>query len=111
VYSFNPRAWRVYEKAGFRAEGVLRESLRYAGQWIDATVMSILASEWAEHHGHPSQGTRLGPGGAGPLRRDVRASCQPAEQGHMTKPAERNIRQGDLSFDLVLVSGPSDNVG
>jgi RimJ/RimL family protein N-acetyltransferase len=59
VYAFNPRARRVYEKAGFRAEGVLRESLRYGGQWIDATVMSILASEWAGHHGHPSQGTRL----------------------------------------------------
>ena len=78
VYSFNPRARRVYERAGFRAEGVLRESLRYGGQWIDATVMSILACEWAEHHGHPSQGTGLRPGGAGPLRRDVRARCRPA---------------------------------
>ena len=28
VYAFNPRARRAYEKAGFRAEGVLRESLR-----------------------------------------------------------------------------------
>jgi RimJ/RimL family protein N-acetyltransferase len=46
VYAFNPRARRVYEKAGFRAEGVLRESLRYDGRWIDATVMSILAPEW-----------------------------------------------------------------
>jgi RimJ/RimL family protein N-acetyltransferase len=46
VYAFNPRARRVYEKAGFTVEGVLRESLRYEGQWIDATVMSILASEW-----------------------------------------------------------------
>lgn len=46
VYAFNPRARRAYEKAGFRSEGVLRESLRYNGQWIDATVMSILASEW-----------------------------------------------------------------
>jgi len=53
VYSFNPRARRVYEKAGFRAEGVLREALRYGGQWIDATVMSILDREWAEHHGQP----------------------------------------------------------
>jgi RimJ/RimL family protein N-acetyltransferase len=53
VYSFNPRARRVYEKAGFRAEGVLRESLRYGEEWIDATVMSILASEWSEHRGHP----------------------------------------------------------
>jgi hypothetical protein len=79
VYSFNPRARRVYEKAGFRVEGVLRESLRYGDQWIDATMMSILASEWAEHHGHPSQGTRLKPGDAGPLRRDVQARCQPAQ--------------------------------
>jgi RimJ/RimL family protein N-acetyltransferase len=53
VYSFNPRARRVYEKAGFRAEGVLREALRYGGQWIDAIVMSILDREWAEHHGQP----------------------------------------------------------
>jgi RimJ/RimL family protein N-acetyltransferase len=47
VYAFNPRARRAYEKAGFRAEGVLRESLRYNGEWVDATVMSVLASEWA----------------------------------------------------------------
>jgi RimJ/RimL family protein N-acetyltransferase len=46
VYAFNPRAQRVYEKAGFRVEGVLRESFRWEDQWIDATVMSILASEW-----------------------------------------------------------------
>jgi RimJ/RimL family protein N-acetyltransferase len=31
---------------GSRAEGVLRESLRYDGTWVDATVMSILAPEW-----------------------------------------------------------------
>jgi RimJ/RimL family protein N-acetyltransferase len=46
VYAFNPRARRAYEKAGFRAEGVLRESLRYNGEWHDATLMSILAPEW-----------------------------------------------------------------
>jgi RimJ/RimL family protein N-acetyltransferase len=46
VYAFNPRARRAYEKAGFRTEGVLRESLRYNGEWVDATVMSILAPEW-----------------------------------------------------------------
>lgn len=48
VYAFNPRARRVYEKVGFRAEGVLRESLRYNGQWVDATIMSILAPEWPQ---------------------------------------------------------------
>jgi RimJ/RimL family protein N-acetyltransferase len=53
VYAFNPRARRAYEKAGFRAEGVLRESLRYGEQWIDATVMSILAPEWP-----PTEGTQ-----------------------------------------------------
>jgi RimJ/RimL family protein N-acetyltransferase len=46
VYAFNPRARRAYEKVGFRAEGVLRESLRYNGEWHDAALMSILAPEW-----------------------------------------------------------------
>ncbi|MFF2555482.1 GNAT family N-acetyltransferase [Nocardia sp. NPDC058058] len=56
VYDFNPRARRAYEKVGFRAEGTLRESLRYENRWIDATVMSILAHEWAVHHGQPDGG-------------------------------------------------------
>jgi RimJ/RimL family protein N-acetyltransferase len=51
VYAFNPRARRAYEKVGFRAEGVLRESLRYNGEWIDATLMSILAPEWGHATG------------------------------------------------------------
>lgn len=50
VYAFNRRAHHVYEKAGFRAEGVLRQALRYRDEWIDATVMSILAPEWAGTH-------------------------------------------------------------
>jgi RimJ/RimL family protein N-acetyltransferase len=53
VYAFNPRARRAYEKVGFRAEGVLRESLRYNGEWVDATVMSILAPEWGHEAGQP----------------------------------------------------------
>lgn len=56
VYDFNPRARRAYEKVGFREEGTLRESLRYEDRWIDATVMSILAHEWAAHHGNPNSG-------------------------------------------------------
>jgi RimJ/RimL family protein N-acetyltransferase len=46
VYAFNTRARRVYEKAGFVVEGVLRDVLRYGDTWVDATVMSILATEW-----------------------------------------------------------------
>ncbi|WP_086832495.1 GNAT family N-acetyltransferase [Streptomyces sp. NRRL B-24572] len=47
VYAFNPRAHRAYEKAGFRAEGVLRGALLWEGERVDATVMSVLAPEWA----------------------------------------------------------------
>ena len=53
VYSHNARARRVYEKVGFVAEGVLRDALRWDGEWIDTTVMSILAPEWDRHHGYP----------------------------------------------------------
>lgn len=53
VYSFNPRARRVYEKVGFRPEGVLRDALLWEGERFDAHVMSILAPEWAEHRGDP----------------------------------------------------------
>lgn len=53
VYDFNPRARRVYEKAGFVAEGTRRDALRWDGEWIGATVMSVLAPEWARHHGRP----------------------------------------------------------
>ncbi|REH54467.1 RimJ/RimL family protein N-acetyltransferase [Kutzneria buriramensis] len=53
VYAFNPRARRVYEKVGFRFEGVLRDALLWEGERFDAHVMSILAPEWAEHRGRP----------------------------------------------------------
>ncbi|QMU72557.1 GNAT family N-acetyltransferase [Streptacidiphilus sp. P02-A3a] len=54
VYAFNPRARRAYEKAGFVAEGVLRDALRWREERVDATVMSILAPEWERHGGHPA---------------------------------------------------------
>jgi RimJ/RimL family protein N-acetyltransferase len=53
VYAFNPRARRVYEKVGFVAEGTLRDALNYDDQWIDATIMSVLAPDWARHQGRP----------------------------------------------------------
>lgn len=46
VYAFNPRARRAYEKAGFVVEGTRRDALRFDDEWVDATVMSILAHEW-----------------------------------------------------------------
>jgi RimJ/RimL family protein N-acetyltransferase len=48
VYAFNPRARRVYEKAGFTVEGVKRDALKFDDQRVDAIVMSVLAPEWNE---------------------------------------------------------------
>ncbi|MDW8809718.1 GNAT family protein [Streptomyces scabiei] len=53
VFTHNPRARRVYEKAGFVAEGVERQTLWQGGTWIDAVRMSVLAPEWAAHRGRP----------------------------------------------------------
>lgn len=58
VYAFNPRARRVYEKVGFRPEGVLRDALLWEGERYDAHVMSILAPEWREHRGCPDLPTQ-----------------------------------------------------
>ncbi|MFG2054824.1 GNAT family N-acetyltransferase [Micromonospora sp. NPDC048930] len=54
VFDFNPRARRVYEKIGFVAEGTERQVLRDGDDWVDATIMSILAPEWTRHRGHPA---------------------------------------------------------
>lgn len=46
VYSFNKRAIHVYEKLGFKREGVLRDYLYFDNEYHDAIVMSILETEF-----------------------------------------------------------------
>lgn len=46
VYASNAPAIRVYEKAGFRKEGVLREHYFMEGHYEDGVLMGILRSEW-----------------------------------------------------------------
>ena len=46
VYDFNTRAIRVYEKAGFKREGVLRKALYVEGAYRDILIMGILREEW-----------------------------------------------------------------
>ncbi len=46
VYAFNPRAERVYLKAGFKREGVLREAIFDGDKFADDILMSILEDEW-----------------------------------------------------------------
>ena len=45
VYAFNPRARRVYEKAGFVYEGTRRDALLWDGVWTDSLVMAILETD------------------------------------------------------------------
>ncbi|CAM5243414.1 GNAT family protein [Streptomyces violaceorubidus] len=49
VYADNPRARRVYEKAGFVVEGVRREAALRYGVWVDDVLMAVLDHEWAAH--------------------------------------------------------------
>jgi Acetyltransferases, including N-acetylases of ribosomal proteins len=46
VFSFNERAVHVYEKLGFKREGVQREALFYDHQYYDSILMSILEDEY-----------------------------------------------------------------
>lgn len=45
VFAFNPRAQRVYEKCGFRREGVHRHALHWDGRWYDAVTMAVLSTD------------------------------------------------------------------
>ena len=46
VFSFNDRARRSYEKAGFVLEGTRREDYYRHGRYHDTHIMGILKSEW-----------------------------------------------------------------
>ena len=46
VYRHNPRAKHVHERVGFVEEGTLPEALLWHGEFLDATIMFILAHEW-----------------------------------------------------------------
>jgi RimJ/RimL family protein N-acetyltransferase len=45
VYSFNPRAQRSYEKAGFRYEGRQRDTMFWDGEWVDSILMAVLSTD------------------------------------------------------------------
>lgn len=46
VFSFNPRAQRVYEKAGFRVEEIRRDAVRDGDAYADDILMALLGGEW-----------------------------------------------------------------
>jgi RimJ/RimL family protein N-acetyltransferase len=51
TFAYNTRALRSYEKAGFRREGVVRQSVLRDGQRYDDVYMGILRAEWEERDG------------------------------------------------------------
>ncbi|MGW6293127.1 GNAT family N-acetyltransferase [Streptomyces sp. NPDC055058] len=54
AYGNNPRALRVYEKAGFVVEGVRREARWRDGEWVDEVIMAMLDREWAASASDPA---------------------------------------------------------
>lgn len=42
----NKRAIHVYEKVGFKKEGILRHNEKFEGKWVDNVIMSILREEF-----------------------------------------------------------------
>ena len=66
VFSYNARAIRAYEKAGFRIEGRLREAIQRQGVYFDEVQMGILAGEWLH--------ARYGRAGAGSAEDEMVAS-------------------------------------
>lgn len=46
VFSFNPRAIRAYEKAGFKHEGILRDAVKDQDTFANDVLMAILEDEW-----------------------------------------------------------------
>ncbi len=46
VVSSNKAAIRVYEKAGYQREGLMRQAGFYDGKFMDKVLMSVIASEW-----------------------------------------------------------------
>ena len=48
VFSYNLRAIRAYEKAGFRIEGRQREAILRDGRYWDEIQMGVLVDEWVQ---------------------------------------------------------------
>ena len=48
VFEGNEPARRLYERVGFRTEGVLRQAARIEGEWVDVVLMAMLRTDYAD---------------------------------------------------------------
>jgi RimJ/RimL family protein N-acetyltransferase len=46
IYVFDEKKKKLYDKLGFKVDGILRENCFHAGEFRDSYVLSILAREW-----------------------------------------------------------------
>lgn len=46
IYIFDKKKKRLYDKFGFKVDGVLRQNCFHDGKFWDSYILSILASEW-----------------------------------------------------------------
>ena len=51
IFADNGASKRLFEKAGFRHEGTLRELSFHDGRWRDSWIYGVLADEWRAHAG------------------------------------------------------------
>jgi RimJ/RimL family protein N-acetyltransferase len=50
VFSYNEKAYKVYERIGFKKEGVQRDALYYNHKYHDSILMAILEDEYREKY-------------------------------------------------------------
>jgi len=53
VYSYNPRAIKLYKRLGFKLEGKKRQRVKWAGRYYDSLQMGLLRPEWLKSIRHP----------------------------------------------------------
>ena len=47
IYIFDEKKKKLYDRLGFKVDGILRQNCFHDGKFWDSYVLSILASEWA----------------------------------------------------------------
>lgn len=47
-FEYNTEARRLYERLGFKVEGIGREMFRFQGKWWDDYTLGMLDREWEE---------------------------------------------------------------
>lgn len=47
IYEFDEKKLKLYQKLGFKIDGILRQQYFYDGRWWASNLLSLLAAEWS----------------------------------------------------------------